>query len=177
MKNFVAISGSLRKNSYNTLLLKELATFDSSINIEILNIENIPILNQDINDENAFKNIEELKNKIRNSDGVIISTPEYNRSIPGGLKNTLDWLSQPFSENVFIKKPVMIIGASMGPLGTALAQYELRHILAFLGANIMPGPEFFSTLDNTKVENNNLVDEEIKSRLKTTFSKFLEFTK
>ncbi|NLC48666.1 MAG: NAD(P)H-dependent oxidoreductase [Tenericutes bacterium] len=111
MKKIVAVSGSLRTDSYNTNLLNKLSNiFKDEVEYEILDISSVPLFNEDIeNDKNKY--IDSLKNKIKNSDFVIISTPEYNYSVSGVLKNALDWFSR--GENpVFENKDVGILSAS-----------------------------------------------------------------
>src|SRR3989344_4899667 len=123
--NIVAISGSLRKGSYNTMLVKALVKLaPKGMQIEIADISNLPIYNQ--NDEASFPAAAQaLKDKIEKSDGVIIATPEYNRSIPGALKNVIDWASRPWGKNSFAGKPVLIAGVSVGKLGLPVPRSHL----------------------------------------------------
>ena len=110
--------------------------------IEIADISNLPIYNQ--NDEAAFPaSAQTLKDKIEKSDGIIIATPEYNRSIPGTLKNAIDWASRPWGKNSFAGKPVLIAGVSVGKVGTAVAQSHLRQIMLYLDADVIGQPELY----------------------------------
>ena len=110
--------------------------------IEIADISNLPIYNQD--DEAAFPaSAQTLKDKIEKADGVIIATPEYNRSIPGTLKNAIDWASRPWGKNSFAGKPVLIAGVSVGKVGTAVAQSHLRQIMLYLDADVIGQPELY----------------------------------
>ncbi|MBU8878985.1 NAD(P)H-dependent oxidoreductase [Bacillus sp. FJAT-29790] len=140
-----AIIGSNRKESYNrklTAFIQE--RFQEKIEIEILKIEQVPIYSED-DEFNSSSIVKEIKQKISESDGVLITTPEYNHSIPGILKNTLDWVSRV--DTVMVKKPVMIIGSTTGALGTVRAQIHLRQILNSPGisALILPGNEVYIT--------------------------------
>ncbi len=141
----IAISGSLRKGSYNTMLIKALAKLTpEEMRIEIAEIGDIPIYNQD--DEAAFPaTAQALKDKIEKADGIIIATPEYNRSIPGVLKNAIDWASRPWGKNSFARKPVLVAGVSVGKIGTAVAQSHLRQIMLHLDAYVIGQPELYLT--------------------------------
>jgi chromate reductase, NAD(P)H dehydrogenase (quinone) len=150
--NIIAISGSLRKASLNTALLRALpALAPPGMTIEIATLHDIPVYDGD--DEAAFgkpAKILALDAAIRAAHGVIISTPEYNFSIPGGLKNATDWLSRGGSP--FRWKPVGIMGAADGPLGSGRSQYHLRQNLQGLEAITMPKPEVFVGNASTKFD-------------------------
>ncbi len=141
--NIVAISGSLRKDSFNTALLHALqALAPADIKIEIADIGNLPLYNQDA--EVSFPaEAKALKDKIEEADAIIIATPEYNRSIPGVLKNAIDWASRPWGENSFAGKPTLTLGVSVGKIGTAVAQSHLRQILAYLDTRLVGQPEVY----------------------------------
>ncbi len=135
------------------MLVKALAKLaPEDVQIEIANIGNLPIYNQD--DEAAFPaSAQVLKDKIEKADGVIIATPEYNRSISGVLKNAIDWASRPWGKNSFVKKPVLIMGVSVGRVGTAVAQSHLKQIMIYLDADVIGQPELYlgpaqETFDN-----------------------------
>lgn len=141
--NIIALSGSLRKNSFNTALLRALqALAPADIKIEIADIGNLPLYNQDA--EASFPaEAKALKDAIEAADAVIIATPEYNRSIPGVLKNAIDWASRPWGENSFAGKPALALGVSVGKIGTAVAQSHLRQILAYLDTRLVGQPEVY----------------------------------
>jgi chromate reductase len=141
--NIIAISGSLRKDSFNTALLRVLQQLaPTGMKIEIAEINMLPIYNQD--DEAFFpKEVQTLKDKISTADGIIIATPEYNRSISGALKNAIDWVSRPYGQNSFSKKSVLVMGVSVGKLGSAFAQSHLKQILSHLDADVIGQPELF----------------------------------
>jgi chromate reductase len=167
MKTFIAISGSLRKDSFNTKLLNTLKGLaPEDVSIEVVDISAIPMYDQD--KETSFpQTAQDLKNKIRLADGVIFATPEYNRSIPGVLKNTIDWVSRPYGDNAFDGKKVLVLGASIGPISTALAQYHLKQIMLYLNTHVVGQPEFFMGPVGDKFDaEGNLVDESTRQHLK-----------
>ncbi len=137
----LAFAGSLRKGSYNKALVRaavELAP--ENIMIEVFDLEGIPSFNQD-NVNNPPAKVAEFKEKIRNADGLLIASPEYNYSISGVLKNAIDWASRPFQGNPLEDKPVAIMSASTGRLGGARAQYHLRQTFVFLNMHPVNRPE------------------------------------
>ncbi len=156
----VGFGGSLRKKSYNGYLLnisKGLMPANSSL--EILDISKLPMFNQD-EEDNFPENARVFKEKIRNSDGVLISTPEYNYSIPGFLKNAIDLASRPYGDNPFENKPVALMSASIGMFGGSRAQYHLRQSFVFLNMIPINKPEVFVTMAANKFdEDGNLKDD------------------
>ena len=139
----LAISGSLRKNSYNTAALRaaqELAP--EGMTIEIASIADIPFYNADVQALGIPAPVKALADQIRAADAVLIASPEYNYSTSGVLKNTIDWLSR-VPQQPFAGKPVAMVGASMGLLGAARAQYHLRQTFVFLDALPVNKPEVF----------------------------------
>jgi chromate reductase, NAD(P)H dehydrogenase (quinone) len=134
----LAISGSLRRGSHNTSLLRaagellapsaELVLWDG--------LKGVPPYDQDDDVEPAPPAVAELRRAVAAADAVLIATPEYNSSVPGALKNALDWASRPVATNVFRNKPVAVIGSSAGMFGAVWAQAELRKVLAAMGARV-----------------------------------------
>lgn len=139
--NIVAISGSLRKDSFNTALLRAVqALAPSDIKIEIVSIGDLPIYNED--SESPYPaTAQRVRDAVEKADGLIIATPEYNRSISGALKNAIDWLSRPYGHNSFAQKPLLLAGVSVGKIGTAVAQSHLRQMMVYLEADIIGQPE------------------------------------
>ena len=156
----IGISGSLRQASFNSGLLRaaqELAP--DGMDIEIADISGIPLYNADGEATGLPASVQQLGEQVRLADGVLIATPEYNYSIPGGLKNAIDWVSRADNQP-FDGKPVAIMGASMGNLGTARAQYHLRQIFVFLNGMVMNRPEVFVGAAHDKHDNDgNLIDQ------------------
>ncbi|MGA7964821.1 MAG: NADPH-dependent FMN reductase [Gammaproteobacteria bacterium] len=148
----LGLSGSLRAGSFNSAALRaatELAPEDTTL--EIGSIRDIPLYDDDIRAAGIPASVTALQEQILAADAVLIATPEYNYSIPGVLKNAIDWLSrlkpQPFNE-----KPVGIIGASMGGIGTARAQYDLRKTFVFLNAYVLTQPEVMISAAHTRFD-------------------------
>ena len=139
----LGISGSLRKASYNSMALRAAQKLaPAGTTLEIADISQIPLFNDDVRAAGEPAAVSALKAQIRAADAVLIVTPEYNFSIPGVLKNTLDWMSRP-PEPPFGGKPVAIMGAATGPVGTARVQYHLRQVLVFLDTFTVNKPEVF----------------------------------
>ena len=136
------ISGSLRKASFSTALLNILAEKAApAIEIELVTLEEIPLYNEDLDQEPAIPAVANLKKAIAESDGVLIVTPEYNHGVPGVLKNALDWVSRPVFESCFKGKPVSIMTSSLAFTGGVRAQYQLRETLISMQAHLVMGPE------------------------------------
>ncbi len=149
--NIIGISGSLRTASNNTGLLRAAAAFAPD-GIEIINYAEIPIYNGD--DEaadGAPARAVEIAKLISEADALMIACPEYNFSIPGGLKNLIDWLSR-IRPMPFVRKPTAIMGSAPGPIGTARVQYELRKVLSALDADLVNKPEVFVGLSGSKFD-------------------------
>jgi len=137
------VVGSLRKDSINQKLALALAKLaPSDFLFEPLRIDDLPLYNQD-DDAQQAEPVKRMKSQIAASQGVLFITPEYNRSIPGVLKNALDHGSRPYGQSAWNGKPAGLIGASMGPIGTAMAQQHLRNILAYLNMPMLGQPEAF----------------------------------
>ena len=150
--NVLAISGSLRRNSLNSAALRACqALAPDGMVIEIWEgLRDIPPYDDDDFKANGFPPvIAALRDKIRAADAVIIATPEYNHSIPGVLKNAIDWVSRP-PEVPFVRKSYAIFGASMGGMGTIRAQYHLRDMLLYFDAVVLNKPEVFIGAAHTK---------------------------
>jgi chromate reductase len=133
------VSGSLRRGSYNTALLREAANaLPSGVgHVWLDGIAGLPPYSEDDDRERAPAAVERLRRTIAAADAVLISTPEYNGAIPGGLKNAVDWASRPFPVNAWRNKPVAVIGASTGVFGAVWAQAQLRKSLGLAGARVI----------------------------------------
>jgi chromate reductase len=146
----LAFAGSLRKGSYNKALVRaavELAP--ENVAMEVFDLEGIPPYNQDL-ENTPPERVNEFKDKIKSADALLIATPEYNYSVPGVLKNAIDWASRPKVGNPLEGKPVAIMSASIGRLGGARAQYHLRQSFVFLNMHPVNQPEVMlpSAADN-----------------------------
>lgn len=175
---YLAIVGTNADFSYNRKLLQFMKKhFQKKVEIEIAEINKIPVFDQP-ESKIPPKAVEELIKKIDSSDGVIISTPEYDHSIPAALKNALEWLS--YVSKVFINKPVMITGASYGSLGSSRAQAHLRQILdsPSIEARVIPGNEYLlGRVASAFDDNGDLIDSEAVEKLDKCFEEFIKFTK
>lgn len=155
-----AISGSLRKNSYNSALIKAVTDLKpDNVEVDIIEIGEIPMFNDDVRQNNIPESVKKLSDKILSADGLLISTPEYNYSIPGVLKNAIDWLSK-MPEQPFNEKPTAIIGATPGMLGTVRAQTHFRQIALALNLKVLNKPEIYVNNAVDKFDDiGNLTDE------------------
>jgi chromate reductase, NAD(P)H dehydrogenase (quinone) len=159
----LGISGSLRKASYNTAALraaKELAP--SGVTLETFDIAPIPLYNEDVRAQGFPPAVEDFRARITAADALLIVTPEYNYSIPGVLKNAIDWASRP-PEQPFNGKPIAIMGASIGALGTARAQYHLRQSFVFMNGLVLNQPEVMIGAAGTRFDADGKLTDE-KSR-------------
>jgi chromate reductase len=138
----LGISGSLRRGSYNTALLRHAGDLFEAEGAEFdiyHGLRDIPAYDEDYDTEDAPEAVSRLREAVRDADAVFFVTPEYNSSIPGALKNALDWLSRPLAANPLRYKPVSVIGASTGMFGAVWAQAELRKVLGAIGARVTEG--------------------------------------
>lgn len=169
------IVGSIRKDSFNAQMAKALSKLaPAQLSFKQLKIDDLPLYNQD-NDGNPPESVKRLKSEIAAADGLIFCTPEYNRSIPGVLKNALDHASRPYGQSVWAKKPAGIIGVSVGMTGTALAQQHLRNILAYLDAPTMGQPEAFIQMKEGLFDANGNIGEASKQFLQGWMNSFVDW--
>jgi chromate reductase, NAD(P)H dehydrogenase (quinone) len=127
----LGIAGSLRRESYNRSALRAAVDLTpAGAQLETFELDEIPVFNQD-NEQDPSPAVAEFKRRIREADAILFVTPEYNYSIPGVLKNAIDWASRPYGDNAWNGKAAAIMGASVGVIGTARAQYHLRQTFVF----------------------------------------------
>jgi chromate reductase len=169
----LGIAGSLREASYNRAALRaaqELAP--DGMRIDSFDLGAIPLYNEDVRSQGYPAPVTELRDRIRAADGLLIVTPEYNYSIPGVLKNAIDWASRP-PEQPFDGKPVAVMGASMGAMGSSRAQYHLRQCCVFLNALVMNRPEvMIATAQNRFDANGTLTDQPTRDFLAAYLAAF-----
>jgi len=180
MSNPVSIlgfAGSLRKDSYNKALLRAaLGLLPKGARLEVFDLEGIPPFNQDF-ETNPPPIVKEFKAKIKAADAILIATPEYNYSIPGVLKNAIDWASRPHGDNVFEGKPVAVMSASIGMLGGARAQYHLRQSFVYLDMYPVNKPEVIVTFAPQKIdEKGNLTDETARKLIRELLENLVKWT-
>ena len=141
--DIVGLCGSLRKASYNRHALRLAGELmPPSMKLDVVEWREVPIFDADVLATGMPPGVAALRERVRRADGVLIVTPEYNFSIPGGLKNVLDWLSRG-DDQPWAGKPVAIFTASPGPVGGARVQYDLRKVMLFLNAMVLIKPEVF----------------------------------
>lgn len=176
--NFLGIIGSLRKDSYNRMLFKAFGqVLPEGVNLNEAEIADLPLYNQDLEDDFP-KSADKLKKAIEQADGIIFFTPEFNRTIPAPLKNAVDWFSRPYGKNSIAGKPVLVLGATVGNIGTALSQYNLKQALLYLDARVLGQPEFYLSAAQEKFSaDGELTDEATKERLKKAIDTFVDFVK
>lgn len=154
----LAISGSLRAASFSTAILRAISQEFADLTIAVRTLEGIPLYNEDLDIEPVLVPIAEIRAEIRESDGVVIASPEYNHGIPGVLKNALDWASRPAFASCFRGKPVLIITAASGGTGGVRAQYQLRETLLSMLAHVVPGREIFLAGVENRLRNGRFTD-------------------
>jgi chromate reductase len=174
----LGIAGSLRAGSYNKATLRaaqEIAP--DGVVIEIFDrLGEIPFFNQD-HEQQPPDAVRELKSRVRSADAILFVTPEYNYSVPGVLKNAIDWASRPYGDNAWDDKPVAVMGASISLLGTARAQYHLRQSLVFLNMLPVNQPEvMIASAPDRFDEDGNLIDETSKKLIRELLSDLREWT-
>lgn len=174
----LGIAGSLRKASYNRGALRaaqELAP--AEVKIETFDLSGIPVFNQD-EDQQMPARVTEFKAHIRAADAILFATPEYNYSIPGALKNAIDWASRPYGDSAWDGKPVAVMGASVGMLGTARAQYHLRQCFVFLNMYPLNKPEvLIANAGDRFDEQGNLTDQKTKDHIRKLVEALAKWTR
>jgi chromate reductase len=174
----LGIAGSLRQGSYNrlTLLAAEQLLPDGA-KIEIFDLQPIPLFNQD-EEKSPPASVTEFKERIRAADAILIATPEYNYGIPGVLKNAIDWASRPYGDNAWNDKPVALMGATPGLLGTARAQILMRPLLSYLNMHTVNQPEVMITKAHEKFDSQgNLTDDASKKLMMQLLQNLVNWTK
>ena len=174
----LGISGSLRKGSYNTAALaaaQKLAPDD--VEFVIAEIGDLPAFDEDLESDPPAAAVR-FKQQVRDADAIIISSPEYNYSVPGFLKNAIDWASRPYGDSAWDGKAALIMGASVGPIATARMQYHLRQIMVFLNMHPLNKPEvMIGTAQNKFDENGELTDDATREFLRQAVEALVHWTR
>lgn len=178
MKTIAFVVGSLRKGSYNLLLAKSLSKLlPAEYSFVFADISKLPLYDQDM-DAQTPAEVLDFKKVIASADAVVFVTPEYNRSIPGVLKNAIDQGSRPYGTSVWAGKPAGIVGTSPGALGTALAQQHLRNITAFLDMPTMCQPEVYLQFNEGSFDaDGNILNDSTKTYLQGWVNQYVEWIK
>ena len=163
----LAISGSLRRDSHNTKLLRAAGELlPAQVELDVWHgLKAVPPYDEDDDVQPAPAPVAELRAAITGADAVLFATPEYNSSVPGQLKNALDWVSRPLAHNPVRNKPVAVVGASSGAFGAVWAQAELRKILAAVGARVVEGEVAVGHAPTRFDDEGRLVDEDVREQL------------
>lgn len=166
--------GSLSSTSINRKLAEALVKLaPEGVEFKEIPIKDLPLYSQDYDADYPAEG-KALKDAIASSDAILFVTPEYNRSIPGALKNAIDWASRPWGTNSFDHKPVAVIGASPGSIGTALAQQSLRAVLSFLNTRQMTSPEGYVTFTEDMIDADGNCNDRTKNYVTTFLTEFDE---
>jgi len=174
----LGIVGSLRKDSYNAFALKAAQELlPDSVALEIVNLRGIPVFNQD-DEMTPPAAVLEFKQKIKAADAILFATPEYNYSVPGGLKNAIDWGSRPHGQSAWKGKTAAIMGVSIGNFGTARAQYDLRKVLVALDMPVVVQPEvMIGNAAERFDQNGTLTDEQSRELIRKLLSTLVQLEK
>ena len=174
----LGISGSLRRHSYNSGVLRAAAELaPEGAAVEVFELDGIPGFSED-DEQNPPEKVVELKRRVREADAVLFVTPEYNYSLPGVLKNAIDWASRPYGDSAWDGKPAAIMGASVGTLGTARAQYHLRQVMVFLNMFPVNQPEVMIGNASERFDSEgNLTDEQTKEFIRQLLQNLVEWAR
>jgi chromate reductase len=171
------VVGSLRKDSFNLKLAQALAKMaPSEFDFQHVEIGDLPLYNQD-DDSNQAPSVKRLKSEIAAAQGVLFVTPEYNRSLPGVLKNAIDHASRPYGQSAWSGKPAAVMGVSPGALGTALAQQHLRNVTAYLNMPTLGQPETFLQAKEGLLDENGDVGPASKAHLQRWMDAYVDWVK
>lgn len=169
------IVGSIRRESFNAQLATALSKLaPANFSFKQLKIDDLPLYNQD-NDNNPPESVKRLKSEIAAANGLLFCTPEYNRSIPGVLKNAINHASRPYGQSAWAKKPAGVIGISVGTIGTAIAQQHLRNILSYLDIPTLNQPEVFLQVKDGFFDENGNIGEGSKQFLQGWIDLFVDW--
>lgn len=171
------ISGSLRKGSYNTAMLRTLKSLAADrLDIDIITLHDIELFSEDVEAKGWPANVQKLRDRVQPADAVIFATPEYNYSMPGVLKNAIDWLSRPERKSPIYKKPAAIIGASPSMIGTARAQAHMRQVAFYNGMPLLPTVEILVARAGDKFgSDGNLEDDKTRKFLSKLAEEFADW--
>ena len=174
----LGIAGSLRRQSYNRGALRAAAELaPEGATVEIVELDGIPGFSED-DEQNPPDKVTELKRRIREADAVLFVTPEYNYSLPGVLKNAIDWASRPYGDSAWSGKPAAVMGASVGSIGTARAQYHLRQVMVFLNMFPINQPEVMIGNASQRFDSEgNLTDEQTREFIRQLLQNLVEWAR
>lgn len=176
----LGLVGGISKDSLNKKLFYAFQS-ETPSNFELLNfkIEDLPYFSQDL-EKDVPDVVKEFRELVKSADAILFVTPEYNRSIPGVLKNAIDWASRPYGKSVWDKKTAAVVGASMGNIGTFGAQHHLRQCLSYLNMRTMGQPEFYLNASKSFDETGKLIDKNVQELIQKfwiSFKEWIQFNK
>jgi len=175
--HIAVIVGSLRKDSFNRKFADAIAKLGPPDFIfKQVEIGDLPLYNQD-DDDHPAPAVKRLKLDISDAQGVLFVTPEYNRSIPGVLKNAIDHASRPYGQSAWIGKPAGLLGSSIGAIGSAIAQQELRNVLAYLDMPTLGQPEVFLTVNEATFDDDGKVNAKTEEFLQSWMNHYVDWVK
>jgi chromate reductase len=174
-KTIGLICGSLRKSSYNRIIAQSLVDMEDNTEFRWIEIKDLPLFDEDLEVGGGPETVVSFKKAIQEVNGIIIVSPEYNSGIPGVLKNALDWASRPPKTSVLHGKPVGVIGATPGGLGTAFSQMQIRQTLEAIQAQVLPFQKVLISQVHVKIDSNQkvLTDDKTKRYLQSYLQQFL----
>ena len=174
----LGIAGSLRKSSYNRAALRAAGTLlPADATLEIFELDGLPGFSED-DEQSPPAQVVELKRRIRAADALLFSTPEYNYSVPGVLKNAIDWASRPYGDSAWSGKPAAIMGASVGAGATMRAQYHLRQIFVYLDIHALNQPEVMIGNASSRFDaSGNLTDDGTRERIRKLIEALVAWTR
>jgi chromate reductase len=163
----LGLAGSLRRDSHNARLLRAAAeTLPPGVTLEVWDgLRDVPLYDEDVDGSHTPAPVRALREAIADADAILVATPEYNASIPGVLKNALDWASRPYATNALRGKPAAVVGASTGLFGAVWAQAETRKVLKTIGAHILEDEVPVGLADDAFDPNGRLLDPDLRDRL------------
>ena len=176
--HILGIAGSLRRQSYNRSALRAASQLlPPAATLDTFELDGIPGFNED-EERNPPPKVVELKGRVRAADAVLFVTPEYNYSVPGVLKNAIDWASRPYGDSAWSGKPAAVMGASIGTIGTARAQYHLRQMFVFLNMHAINQPEVMIGNAAQRFDaDGNLTDETSKELIRKLLANLVDWTR
>lgn len=176
-KTIGLICGSLRKDSYNRMIAQSLVDMDDTAEFRWIEIKELPLFNEDLEVDGGPQEVISFIKSIREVDGIIIVSPEYNSGIPGVLKNALDWASRPPKASALHRKPVGVIGATPGGLGTVFSQMQIRQTLEAIQAHVLPFQKVLISQVHEKIDSDKklLTDEKTKRYLRSYLQQFIHW--
>lgn len=174
--SILGVPGSLREHSFNRALIKAaIGVAPDNVDVTITLLHDIPFYNADVEAQGIPAPVQEFKQRIAEADAVLFSTPQYNRSVPGVLKNAIDWASRPAFEGPLAGKPCAIIGATPGKSATAFAREHLQIILSACRAEVMEEPQIGLINSKEYIEDGDLKSEEVRANIRRVLDEFTAF--